>query len=97
VKEREFEWDDAKAASNKHGVSFLEAATVFHDDDALISDDLDHATGEDRFIIIGISKYDRLLLVSYTYRYEETVRLISARRTSTAETRTYRLRNHRRR
>jgi uncharacterized DUF497 family protein len=51
-----FEWDDAKSASNliKHGISFLEAATVFHDDLGLLRRDADHSAGEDRFLLIGI-------------------------------------------
>ena len=36
-----FEWDDAKEARNrkKHGVSFLEAMTVFTDEHALLIDE----------------------------------------------------------
>jgi len=53
----EFDWDDAKAASNlaKHGVSFEEALTVFDDPLAAIFEDEGHSTGEDREIIIGHS------------------------------------------
>jgi uncharacterized DUF497 family protein len=59
-----FDWDLAKARENerKHGVTFEEAATVFADDDAAIYDDVDHSDREDRFIIIGISVRERMLL-----------------------------------
>jgi uncharacterized protein len=53
----EFEWDDAKADSNllKHGVSFLEAATVFHDAWGLLIHDPIHSEGEERFVLLGMS------------------------------------------
>lgn len=64
----EFEWDEAKAVSNlsKHGVSFEEAKTVFDNSLALIFDDEEHLTEEYREIIIGHSRNNRLLLVSFT-------------------------------
>ncbi len=61
----EFEWDENKAVVNltKHGVSFGEAKTVF--DDPLYVDfyDPDHSDDEHRYVIIGQSKRDRLLIV----------------------------------
>ncbi len=50
-----FEWDSRKAASNlaKHGVAFMEAATVFHDPDALVIPDVRHSDVELRFVILG--------------------------------------------
>jgi uncharacterized DUF497 family protein len=76
-----FEWDLDKARENerKHGVTFEEAATVFADFDAVIDDDPEHATDEDRFIIIGISVRARMLLAIYTIRHGDVVRIISAR------------------
>jgi uncharacterized DUF497 family protein len=52
-----FEWDGAKAASNrrKHGVSFDEAVTVFGDAGALTFADTDHADNEDRSRTYGLS------------------------------------------
>ncbi len=46
----EFEWDEAKAASNlaKHAVSFEEAKTVFDDPVYVDFCDPDHSQGEDR-------------------------------------------------
>lgn len=50
-----FEWDRRKAGTNleKHGVSFDEASTVFHDPLARIFDDQDHSEQETREIIVG--------------------------------------------
>ncbi|PYS50067.1 MAG: hypothetical protein DMF68_08145 [Acidobacteria bacterium] len=81
-----FEWDEGKARANleMHGVSFKEAQTVF--DDPLYVDfyDPDHSYDEHRYIIIGLSKQGRLLLVSYTER-DGTTRLISSREVTLAE------------
>ncbi|HEY9599578.1 MAG TPA: BrnT family toxin [Cyanophyceae cyanobacterium] len=76
----EFEWDQSKAASNlkKHGVSFEEAKTVFDNPLAVIFDDEAHSVDEQREIIIGHSRQNRLLLVAFTERFGK-VRIISAR------------------
>ncbi|MBE9013639.1 BrnT family toxin, partial [Pseudanabaenaceae cyanobacterium LEGE 13415] len=74
----QFEWDEVKAARNlsKHGVSFEEAETIF--DDPLYVDfyDPDHSESEDRYLIIGQSNRERLLIASYTER-EGSIRIIS--------------------
>ena len=90
-----FTWDEAKNRSNarKHGVSFEEARTVFFDDAARIIDDPDHSELEDRFVLLGISSKLRLLLVCHCYREnEEQIRIVSARRATSAEARHYRRR-----
>lgn len=76
----EFEWDQSKAASNlkKHGVSFEEAKTVFDNPLAVIFDDETHSIGEQREIIIGHSRQNRLLLIAFTER-SGNIRIISAR------------------
>lgn len=55
--EIEFEWDPRKDRANrkKHGVSFEEAATAFHDEDGVLLDDPEHSDDEDRFVILGVS------------------------------------------
>ncbi|MEO6807296.1 MAG: BrnT family toxin [Edaphobacter sp.] len=85
-----FEWDDAKSVSNlsKHGVSFLEAVTVFHDGLGLLRRDTVHSTGEDRFLLIGISTERNILVVVHVERGER-IRIISARRATPRERRTY--------
>jgi len=92
VSEVRFEWDPAKAAANwrKHDVSFEEAKTVFWDDWALFEDDPDHSTGEDRFLLFGLSSTPRLLVVVHCYRKSpDTIRLISARKATRGERERY--------
>lgn len=83
-----FSWNSVKAAANarKHGISFNEAQSVFYDDEALLLADPDHSTIEDRFILLGLSASLRILLVVHSYRDEdETIRIISARKATSAE------------
>ena len=74
-----FEWDPLKAKANlrAHGVSFAEAATVLDGAFALTRGDLD-AVDEQRFITLGLSDVGRLLVVVYTNREPDAIRLISA-------------------
>lgn len=85
-----FEWNDEKAIANirKHGISFEEAETVFTDSFCItIEDDL-HSTGEDRWITIGYSQVQRLLMVVHSERGDRT-RIISARLVTNRERRLY--------
>ena len=94
----EFAWNPIKAAANKqkHHVSFSEAQTVFYDEEALLLDDPDHSTNEDRFVLLGLSANLRLLLVVHSYRGEdETIRIISARKANTTERSIYEKRRKR--
>lgn len=86
-----FEWDSDKAAFNirKHRVSFDEASTVFDDPLAAIFDDEDHSAVEKREIIIGQSISNRLLLVCFTERIHEVIRIFSARLVTKKERRDY--------
>jgi len=81
-----FEWDPSKAAQNrrKHGVSFHEAATVFGDPLAMTYQDPDHSAQEQRFITVGTSSAGRLLIVAHADR-GESIRIISARKTTLRE------------
>lgn len=75
------DWDDAKNVTNqkKHGVSFEEASVLFTSGaDYLEIFDEAHSDDEDRFIAIG-PIVRGLVLVVWTEREEETVRIISAR------------------
>ncbi|MCR5590261.1 MAG: BrnT family toxin [Lachnospiraceae bacterium] len=77
-----FDWDEEKNKKNikKHKVSFEEAVTVFYDENAIVFDDPDHSKDENRFLIIGESVTDKLLIVSHCYRDNDNViRIISAR------------------
>ncbi len=85
-----FDWDPDKDESNlrKHGVSFEEATTVFGDPLALLMADPDHSIGEERYILLGISARQRLLVVAFAERSPLT-RLISARLTTRTERKKY--------
>jgi uncharacterized DUF497 family protein len=85
-----FEWDPKKAEANlsKHGVSFREAVTAFGDPLSMNMADPDHSTGEERFIVLGMSDRYRLLVVSYTERPPRT-RIISARLATRHERKQY--------
>ncbi|KZL50684.1 BrnT family toxin [Nodularia spumigena] len=86
----EFEWNPDKATLNieKHGVSFQEAATVFNDQLSVTFPDPDHSIGENRYVIIGVSRFGQLLVVAHTDRGEK-VRIISARKATRQERRFY--------
>lgn len=86
----EFEWDPKKAVSNeqKHTITFQEAATVFGDRLAMTFADPDHSDNEQRYLTFGMSKYNRLLVVSHTDRGEKT-RIISSRLMDRKERRIY--------
>lgn len=83
-------WDAAKAAENlkKHGVSFDEAREVFRDPLRGVVPDDDHSDDEDRYVAVGITPDDKLLIIFYSHSGED-VRLISARRPTRSERRHY--------
>ena len=85
-----FEWDPEKAKVNaaKHGIRFDEAASVFGD--PLASWDVDEReyAGEERYIALGRSSLQRLLVVVFTQRHAR-VRIISARRPTRYEAKAY--------
>lgn len=85
-----FEWDAEKAKSNaqKHGVTFDEAATVFGDPLSLLMPDPDHSSSEERYLVLGMSRRRRLLVVAFAERPPYT-RLISARQATRRERRRY--------
>jgi uncharacterized DUF497 family protein len=85
-----FEWDERKARTNlaKHDVSFEEATTVFGDPASLTIPDPAHSQAEDRFILLGRSHRQRLLVVVHTER-GDNMRIISARPASRRERQDY--------
>ena len=85
-----FEWDPNKAESNarKHGVTFDEATTAFGDRLALLMQDPDHSADEQRYVVLGMSNRQRLLVVAFAERPPRT-RVISARRARRREWRRY--------
>jgi uncharacterized protein len=86
----EYEWDPNKAASNikKHGITFREAATVFGDWLSVTFPDPEHSEKENRFLTIGLSAKNNILVISHTPRRERT-RIISARKATRVEKKFY--------
>jgi hypothetical protein len=90
-----FEWDAKKAKANlkKHKVSFEEAKTIFNDPLLITFPDEEHSEAEDRFISIGMSVTNRILLAVHLER-EATedlliIRIISCRKATVSERRVY--------
>ncbi len=85
-----FEWDIIKAASNvrKHGITFEEATTVLSDFISITIPDPLHFDTEERFVTIGQSDKQRLLVVVHTER-GNVIRLISARQATAHERKRY--------
>lgn len=85
-----YEWNLQKAEINfkKHGILFEEAKTVFDDPFYLDFYDPEHSDDEHRYIIIGRSYKEQLLLVSYTER-GDVIRSISARKATRQEKNVY--------
>lgn len=81
-----YEWDPKKAEANRrdHGVSFADAMAVLEDHFALTREDPD-AEGEQRFVTLGMDATGTLLVVVYTYRKPDVIRLISAWRANKAQ------------
>ena len=87
-----FEWDKTKNLENqkKHKISFEEAQTIFVDENALLIHDLDHSDEEDRFVLLGMSAKIKILAVCHCYREDdEVIRIISARKATRNEQKTY--------
>jgi len=87
-----FEWDTAKATSNrkKHGVSFEEAQSIFYDEFAVQFFDEDNSVSEDRFLMLGLSDEARLLIVCHCERGQgNIIRIISARKATKNESTHY--------
>ena len=84
-----YEWDPEKASSNlaKHGVSFADAVAVFSDEAALTV--ADEFAEEEWFVTLGMDAFGRMLVVVYTWRGEQTIRIISARKATRRERRQY--------
>ena len=87
----EFKWDAEKARTNlkKHGVRFEIAEAVFIDPNRItvIDDRFDY--GEERLVTLG-QTHDGLLVVVTTQRDDEQIiRIISVRKATKQERKTY--------
>jgi uncharacterized protein len=83
-----FEWDPNKDRQNqeKHKIAFADTFAVFEDPCALVSRDDGHE--EERYVILGMDCFGRILVVIYTWR-EECIRVISARKANRMEAKRY--------
>lgn len=85
-----FEWDEVKAKENlmKHKVPFDEGKTVFNDPFLLTYPDADNSETEERYVNIGVSAKDRILVLIHTER-QGKIRIISCRKATARERRDY--------
>ena len=91
-----FEWDEQKNHNNvrKHGIDFSEAKLVFNDFNAIFFEDERFDYGEIRYVAIGLLDSDSLnkiiiVVVVYTEKREDLIRIISARKANKREVRLY--------
>lgn len=89
-----FDWDETKARHNRnvHKVGFDEARTVFNDPFLVTFPDDYHSDHEERFISIGLSSRNRIILIVHTENDEDdaiVIRLISARKATASEREAY--------
>lgn len=90
MKSFKIQYDKSKNAANKlkhKGISLAEAELVFYDERALTLEDNDH--DEQRWITLGLDAKGRVLVVAYSYREANVVRIISARLATPSERRAY--------
>ena len=85
-----FEWDEVKAKENlrKHKVPFDEGKTIFNDHFLLTYPDVDSSETEERYVNIGVSAKDRILVLIHTER-QGKIRIISCRKATARERRDY--------
>ncbi len=88
-----FEWDETKNRINqqKHGLDFETASLVFDDPNALSVQDR-FENGEERYQTIGMIESILVVLVAHTFETKENteiIRIISARKATRAERKSY--------
>ncbi len=93
-----FEWDPIKEEINihKHGITFEQASYVFADPYALNKYDEEHSEEEDRWLLLGKSTNEVILVIVHTFKDQdglELVRIISARKASKNESKEYQRRH----
>jgi len=85
----EFEWDEKKNKANfrKHGIDFNEAKEIFENRNIYTYFDF-RSYGEDREVSIGPLSSLALITVIHTSR-KDTIRIISARKSTKKERKRY--------
>ena len=95
VMELIFHWDIDKARKNlhKHRASFEEAKTIFNDPWLVTFPDESHSDTEERYISIGISSTNRVLLVVHAEGHQDSagwiIRIVSCRKATALERKVY--------
>ncbi|OKH18763.1 BrnT family toxin [[Limnothrix rosea] IAM M-220] len=85
----QFEWDESKNLSNiqKHGIDFADVPIMFEREMlSRLDDRFDY--GEERWIGIGFIRRG-VAVVVWTERYQNTIRIISARKANRYERRQF--------
>ena len=93
------EWDPAKSAANevKHGLSFEQASQLLRgDSDYLEVYDEASSVDEDRFVAIGPIDVG-IIVVVFTERSDDIIRIISARKATRREVELFRERGEQQR
>ena len=73
---------------SKHEIDLIRASEIFFDPFAISNFDAEHSEHEDRHSIIGKLENEKLVYAVYVFR-GETIRLISARKTTNKEAESY--------
>ena len=86
-----FEWDEVKRKSNikKHDVDFADVTDLFYDEETIVIRDPEHYD-EERYIALGMDAKSRVAVVVHVYRDVDLIRIISARKGDSKESRQYR-------
>ena len=87
----EFDWDQWNVQKNeiKHGISRLEAESIFYDPKISIFEDIIHSSiSEKRWICYGDSLTNKILMCAFTIRNKK-IRIISCRTSSKKEKEIY--------
>lgn len=87
---KKFQWDNGNKDKNwiKHKITNEECEEVFFDQNKKIFKDILHSVKEKRYILIGITKFKKLLLIVFTIR-KNKIRIISARNLNKKEKKLY--------
>lgn len=87
-----FDWDNANISHIAiYNVGLEEAEEVFYQEPQIIAQDERHSAKEIRYSMLGHTKSGRLLNIIFTFRgkYNEKIRIISARDQSKRERKFY--------
>ena len=80
-----FEWDEGNGGKNKkHGIENSESEEAFFDEHKVILRDPPHSQDEERFILLGKTKKEKLLFVVFAKRGQK-LRVIFARKVNKKE------------